>query len=58
MNKHQVKGRYEEAKGKVKEVAGHAVGNKEVELKGNAQKNAGKMEAAVGDLKEDIKSSV
>ncbi|WP_295391210.1 CsbD family protein [uncultured Thiodictyon sp.] len=58
MNKHQVKGRYEEAKGKVKEVAGHAVGNKEVELKGNAQKNAGKMDAAVGDLKEDVKNSV
>ena len=30
MNKDQVKGRYEEAKGKVKEVAGHVVGNKDV----------------------------
>ena len=57
MNKQQVKGRVEEAKGKVKEVAGHAVGNKEVELKGKVQKNAGKVEAAVGDFKEDIKKS-
>ena len=58
MNKDQVKGRYEEAKGKVKEVAGHVVGNKEVEIKGNVQKNAGKVQATAGDLKEDIKKSV
>ncbi|WP_295456898.1 CsbD family protein [uncultured Thiodictyon sp.] len=57
MNKDQVKGRYEEAKGKIKEVAGHAVGNKEVEIKGNAQKNTGRIQAAVGDLKEDLKKS-
>ncbi len=55
MNKNQVKGRYQEAKGKVKEVAGHLVGNKEVELEGHVQKNAGKVQAAVGDLKSDLK---
>jgi uncharacterized protein YjbJ (UPF0337 family) len=55
MNKDQVKGRYKEAKGKVKEVAGHAVGNKDVEVKGNVQKNAGKAQAAIGDTKEDLK---
>ena len=57
MNKDQVKGRYEEAKGKVKEVAGHVVGNKDVELKGNIEKNAGKVQAAVGDLEADVKKS-
>lgn len=55
MNKDQVKGRYEEAKGKVKEVVGHAVGNTEVEIEGQVQKNTGKAQAAYGDLKEDIK---
>lgn len=55
MNKDQVKGRYEEAKGKVKEVAGHVVGNKDVELEGIIQKNVGKAQAAVGDTKADLK---
>jgi uncharacterized protein YjbJ (UPF0337 family) len=55
MNKDQVKGRYEEAKGKVKEVAGHVVGNKDVELEGIIQKNVGKAQAAVGDIKADLK---
>ena len=34
MNKDQVKGRFEEAKGKAKEVAGKVVGNDKLELKG------------------------
>ena len=50
MNKEQVKGRYEEAKGAVKEVAGKAVGNKDLEAEGNIQKNVGKVEAGVADL--------
>ena len=58
MNKDQVKGRIEEAKGKVKEVTGKIVGNKEMEVKGTAQKNIGKAEAAAGDLKEDIKDAL
>jgi uncharacterized protein YjbJ (UPF0337 family) len=58
MNKDQVKGRVEEAKGKVKEVAGHVVGNKDLELEGNVQKNVGKVQAGIGDLKEDVKKSV
>ncbi|WP_295446797.1 CsbD family protein [uncultured Thiodictyon sp.] len=54
MNKEQVKGRVEEAKGKVKEVAGNVVGNKHLELEGNIQKNVGKVQAGLGDLKADI----
>ncbi|MBV5274607.1 CsbD family protein [Lamprocystis purpurea] len=57
MNKEQVKGRYEEAKGAVKEAAGKVVGNEELEIKGNVQKNAGKVQAGLGDLKEDIKDA-
>ena len=55
MNKQQVKGHYEEAKGKVKEVTGHAVGNEKLEVKGKLQKNAGKAQAGVGDVKAKIK---
>ena len=57
MNKDQVKGRAEEAKGKLKQVTGKAVGNKELEQKGRIQKAGGKIQAGYGDLKEDIKDS-
>jgi len=54
VNKDQVKGRAEEAKGKVKEVVGRVFGNQGLEIKGNIQKNVGAAQAAVGDAKEDI----
>ena len=57
MNKEHVKGRLEEAKGKVKEVAGHTVGNKHLEQKGQSQKNRGKAQADAGDRKEDNRKS-
>ena len=58
MNKDQASGRVETAKGKVKEVAGKAVGNKELEAKGKIQKNAGKVQSSYGDAKEDVKDTV
>lgn len=58
MNKDQANGRLEEAKGRVKEVAGKLVGNDELEVKGKIQKSGGKAQAAYGDLKEDIKDAV
>jgi uncharacterized protein YjbJ (UPF0337 family) len=58
INKDQVKGRAEEAKGKVKEVVGKAVGNKELELKGNVQKNVGAVQASVGDAKSDLAHAI
>lgn len=58
MNKDQVKGRVEEATGKVKEIAGKVVGNKDLELEGAVQGIGGKAQAAVGDLKADIKKAV
>ena len=53
INKDQVKGRVEEAKGSVKEATGKLVGDKRLEAKGNIQKNLGKVQAKVGDLKQD-----
>ena len=55
MNKEQIKGRYDEAKGKVKEVAGHVAGNDELEAKGKLQKDAGKAQAGIGDVEAKIK---
>ena len=55
MNKDQIKGHVEEAKGKVKEVTGKILDDKGMEIEENVQKNAGKVQAGFGDLKEDIK---
>jgi uncharacterized protein YjbJ (UPF0337 family) len=57
VNKDQVKGRVAKAKGTVKEIAGKAVGNKELETKGKVQKAFGNARAGYGDLKSDIKKA-
>jgi uncharacterized protein YjbJ (UPF0337 family) len=55
MNKDQTNGRISEVKGKVKEVAGKMVGNKELEIKGTLENTKGKVQAAVGDAKAKLK---
>jgi len=42
-------------KGKIKKVTGSVVGNKSLEQEGKAQEIVGKVEAALGDLKDDLK---
>ena len=58
MNKDQIKGRLEETKGKVKEVAGNILDDKEMEITGSIEKNLGKAQAGLGDDKEDIKNAI
>jgi uncharacterized protein YjbJ (UPF0337 family) len=58
MNKDQVKGRVEQVKGSVKEAAGKVVGNTQLEAEGKVDKAVGKVQAAFGDLKEDVKDAV
>jgi uncharacterized protein YjbJ (UPF0337 family) len=58
INKDQVDGRVEQAMGKVKEVAGKTVGNDDLEVEGNVQKNIGAVQAKLGDVKEDIKKAI
>ena len=58
MNKDQVKGRVEEAKGNIKEAAGKAVGNPNLQSEGTADKVAGKAQATLGDAKEKVKNAV
>ncbi len=58
MNKDQVDGRLEQAKGKLKEVAGEVVGNDRLKAEGEVDQVAGKTEATVGDAKESVKRGI
>jgi len=58
MNKDQVKGRVEQAKGNLKEAAGKAVGNPDLEAEGTVDKAAGKVQAGYGDAKEKVKDAI
>ncbi|KQW63647.1 CsbD family protein [Variovorax sp. Root411] len=58
MNKDQLAGRAEEAKGKLKEVAGKAVGSQKLESKGIAEQAAGKVQKTYGDVKERAKDAI
>ncbi len=55
VNKDQVNGRVEEAKGAIKETTGKVLNDKGMEVEGNIQKNVGKAQAGYGDIKQDIK---
>ena len=58
MNKDQVKGRVETAKGGVKEAAGKAVGNERLTAEGKAEQTAGKVQSKVGDVKSDVGNAI
>lgn len=57
MNKDQVKGRVQQAKGSVKEATGKVVGNRSLEAEGKVDKTAGKGQAAYGDVKEKVRDA-
>ena len=58
MNKDQVKGRVETAKGDIKEAAGKMVGNERLKAEGRAEQAAGKVQSTVGDVKSDVGNAV
>jgi uncharacterized protein YjbJ (UPF0337 family) len=55
MNRDRIKGSAEQAKGTVKEAAGKATGDKKLEIKGKADKVAGKMQSTFGRLKDAVR---
>jgi uncharacterized protein YjbJ (UPF0337 family) len=55
MDKDRIKGSAEQAKGSVKEAAGKVLGDKKLEAEGNADKTAGKVQNAVGGLKDAVR---
>lgn len=58
MNKDQVEGRVDQAKGKVKEVAGRVTGSEKLEGEGLADQASGKVQSTYGDGKEKVKDAI
>jgi uncharacterized protein YjbJ (UPF0337 family) len=55
MNKDKLRGRVKIARGALKQAAGKLVGNKMMQIKGMVQKNVGKSQVKLCDLKEQLK---
>ena len=55
MDKDRIKGSAEQAKGAVKEVAGKILGDKKLETEGQAEKAVGKVQNAIGGLKDTLR---
>jgi len=55
MDKDRIKGAANQAKGAVKEVAGKVAGDAKLESEGKADKVAGKVQNAVGGIKDTIR---
>ena len=55
MDKDRVEGSSKEIKGKIKEVAGKVLGDTKLESEGKADQAAGKIQNAVGGLKDYLK---
>ena len=55
MDRNRIKGSAEQAKGKVKEVAGKVTGDKKLSAEGKADKVSGKIRSAVGGLKDAVR---
>jgi uncharacterized protein YjbJ (UPF0337 family) len=57
MNKDRIEGSAEQAKGAVKETAGKMFGDKKLEAEGKTDKVAGKVQNAVGGLKDAVRGN-
>lgn len=57
MNKDRIEGSAEQAKGKIKEVAGKVTGDTKLETEGNADQVAGKVKNTIGGLKDTVKEA-
>jgi uncharacterized protein YjbJ (UPF0337 family) len=55
MDKDRIEGSAKQAGGAVKETAGKALGDKKMEAEGAATKTAGKVQNAVGGLKDKVR---
>jgi uncharacterized protein YjbJ (UPF0337 family) len=55
MDKDRIKGSAQQAKGTIKEVAGKVIGDTKLEAEGKADRLAGKVQNAVGGLKDTLR---
>ncbi|PAP98029.1 CsbD family protein [Mesorhizobium mediterraneum] len=58
VNKDQVAGLAKQIKGSVKKAAGKATGNRRVQAEGSADKIAGKLQKAYGDVKDRVRKAL
>lgn len=58
MDKESIKGAGQKIKGKIEEVAGKVLGDKELELHGKADQLGGAVRSAVGEAKDTIKDAI
>jgi uncharacterized protein YjbJ (UPF0337 family) len=58
MDKDQIRGAVDQAKGTVKEAVGKTIGDKKIETEGVVDKLTGKVESAVGGAKETLRDVV
>ena len=58
MDKDRIEGSIEQAKGKVKEIAGKVTGDTKTETEGKAQQVAGKVQNAIGGLKDKAREAL
>ena len=57
-NRNEVKGKYEAAKGAVKEAVGHVIDDKEMERRGAAERDAGDVRQQVGKIKRKVGEAI
>jgi uncharacterized protein YjbJ (UPF0337 family) len=57
MNKDQIRGKWEELKGKLKRGYGDTTADRKTQAEGTLQEGAGKLQKGFGDVKEDVKES-
>ena len=58
VNKDEVKGKWEQAKGTVKDKAGELTGNERLEAEGEAQNASGKVQEGWGSVKRNVSNAV
>jgi uncharacterized protein YjbJ (UPF0337 family) len=58
MHKDQIKGTAKDVKGSMKESAGRALDDREMEAKGAAEKVSGKVQKGVGDIKDAARDAL
>jgi uncharacterized protein YjbJ (UPF0337 family) len=55
LDKDRIEGSLDQAKGKLREVAGKATGDAKLEAEGKAEGTAGKIQNAIGGLKDAVR---
>ena len=58
VNKDQVAGVAKQVKGSIKEAAGKATGNRQTQAEGTADRIAGEVQKAYGDVKDKVKKAL